>query len=480
MKLLLVMCLAVWGLITTPAQTIAQDYQSLFRDFDPQSLTSNDKRFLQTALAFEGHYNGLLDGAWGRLSQRAMTGYSRAEFGSETQNWHMAMLAWSFFQRADADGWKMRYLRPLGMSMLWPEKAYVADAPSERFLNFRHTRSSLSISIGIHDPSVAQSVHNYTLGTHEHATQPYSVRKQDLAVSSATRRDGSTLYARSNFVDGAWSTIMIFANKSDGPILNAVAASIEVGPSRPLAIASGGALEEAIMAATALAEEADGNRQVARSQDARPQPEKRAESTGGSGSGFVVSSAGHVLTNAHVVSGCGRIAVDGQPASLKGISAEFDLALVQSASISGKAVAVFSATSAKLNSDVTAVGFPYAGLLGGLNVTRGSVSSLKGIGGDQTTMQITAPVQTGNSGGPLLSSDGEVVGVVVSKLDAVKVADVLGDLPQNVNFAIRGEIAKMFLAQNGLDPVLSLSDERLEPEVLAERAKGFTVFVECE
>ena len=180
-----------------------------------------------------------------------------------------------------------------------------------------------------------------------------------------------------------------------------------------------------------------------------------------------------------MVQGCREIRVDGQPAELVSISEEFDLALLQSTPNGQKAVAVFSATSARLNSDITAVGFPYAGLLGGLNVTRGSVSSLKGLGGDATTMQITAPIQSGNSGGPLLSSDGEVVGVVVSKLDAEKVADVIGDVPQNVNFAIRGEIAKLFLSQNGVDPELSLEDDKLEPEVLAARAKDFTSFVEC-
>lgn len=198
-----------------------------------------------------------------------------------------------------------------------------------------------------------------------------------------------------------------------------------------------------------------------------------------SGSGFMVSAAGHVMTNAHVVDGCTDYFVDGNPAVLIATSDKFDLALLLSASSADKQIAVFSASSAKLNSDVTAVGFPYAGLLGGLNVTRGSVSSLKGLGGSETTMQISSPVQSGNSGGPLLSSEGEVVGVVVSKLDAVKVADILGDTPQNVNFAVRGEIAKLFLAQNGVDPLISITDDELKPEELATRAKGFTAFIQC-
>ena len=95
-------------------------------------------------------------------------------------------------------------------------------------------------------------------------------------------------------------------------------------------------------------------------------------------------------------------------------------------------------------------------------------------------MQITAPVQTGNSGGPLLGPDGAVVGVIVSKLDALKFAEFLGDLPQNVNYAIRGEIAKVFLAQNGIEPLLSLADEHVDPVKIADQASKFTTFIECK
>src|SRR4051794_27113692 len=55
-------------------------------------------------------------------------------------------------------------------------------------------------------------------------------------------------------------------------------------------------------------------------------------------------------------------------------------------------------------------------------------------------MQISAPVQPGNSGGPVLDRSGNVVGVVVSKLDAIKAALITGDIPQNVNFAIHSSI----------------------------------------
>ncbi|WP_223426953.1 hypothetical protein [Tateyamaria pelophila] len=60
------------------------------------------------------------------------------------------------------------------------------------------------------------------------------------------------------------------------------------------------------------------------------------------------------------------------------------------------------------------------------------------------------------------------------------VSEATGDLPQNVNFAIRGEIAKLFLSQNGVDPSLSLSDAKLDPVTIAERASEYTTFITCD
>ncbi|MEX0319015.1 MAG: trypsin-like peptidase domain-containing protein [Ruegeria sp.] len=459
-----------------PNKTLSQDFETLLSDFDAGDLTHQDKRFLQTALAFEGYYHGLLDGAWGKISSQALRRYSQAEFGTEPEDWHMAMLAWSLMDLVSTDGWNTRFFPGLGISVLWPEKAIIRDQDSEHFLNYRHAGSSLSISIGVHNVDTAQRLHDFTLGTHEKAGQPYQVRKSNLAVSSATKRDGSTLYTRSDFVGGAWSTVMLSASKRDGAILGAVSSSISRGRVQPIRISTGGKLDYVIQEVITAVEQAEEDQAKTAANSPNDQG---SEATASSGSGFIVSVAGHVLTNAHVINGCGSVFVDGAPAQTIDASEEFDLALLRVEPDATRAVAVFSASSAKLNSDVTVAGYPYAGLLGGLNVTRGSVSSLKGLGGEAITMQITNPIQSGNSGGPLLASDGEVVGVVVSKLDAVKVAGALGDIPQNVNFAIRGEIARLFLSQNGVEPQLSLENERLEPEDLAELAKGFTTFIEC-
>lgn len=142
------------------------------------------------------------------------------------------------------------------------------------------------------------------------------------------------------------------------------------------------------------------------------------------------------------------------------------------------AVANFATEPTRLNSDVTVVAYPLSSLLGGVNVSRGAVSSLKGFQGDSARMPITAPVQLGNSGGPVLSADGAVVGIVVSKLLAAALGPS-GDALQNVNFAIRDRNAKLFLTSNGVEPVLAGPDPVLAPELLAEQATRFTVFIQC-
>ena len=72
-----------------------------------------------------------------------------------------------------------------------------------------------------------------------------------------------------------------------------------------------------------------------------------------------------------------------------------------------------------------------------LKVTDGLISSLNGLRDNAGMFQITNPIQPGNSGGPLITEEGQVVGVVTSSLNAARVFAVTGSLPQNVNFAVK-------------------------------------------
>ena len=95
-------------------------------------------------------------------------------------------------------------------------------------------------------------------------------------------------------------------------------------------------------------------------------------------------------------------------------------------------------------------------------MTRGNISSLLGLMNDPNYLQISAAVQPGNSGGPVIDLAGRVVGIVTAKLNAVAVADITGDIPQSINFAIRPDVAARFLEENNVAFVAADTDAALE------------------
>lgn len=470
--------LLIWVFFLSAFPASAQEFERLFDPFSASRYSYEELRFLQLGLALEGYYNGLLDGAWGQISNRAITLYAGQEFDSPPQDIHAAFLAYSTADFLESDQWEMRYFDVLGLSFLVPTSALIEAPKTDDFLNYEHAGSSLKLSIGFGNRAWAEGVHDYAVGFGTSKGAPYTVRKPGVAITSATNRMGQTLYVRSLFWRGQWATLMLSAYEKDAGLLAAVSASITQERYASLYVPKGGYLFS-VAATTAELLEALEEDPPAPSREASVTPDEEDE-TRSSGTGFVVSDEGYVLTNAHVVEGCRDMFVNDAEARLITISTSFDLALLQADFPDGQAVASFAPATARLNQDVIAVGYPYAGLLGGVNVTRGAVSSMTGLGGDETTMQMTAPVQPGNSGGPVLSDHGEVLGVVVSKLDALTVADTFGDIPQNVNFAIRGEAARLFLSLNGVVPQIGAMDTPLSPVELAEKATAFTVFISCD
>lgn len=202
------------------------------------------------------------------------------------------------------------------------------------------------------------------------------------------------------------------------------------------------------------------------------------------GTGFAVSPATHVVTNAHVAGGCRSLRVlqgnASAPASLLVTDEALDLAVLRTELHTARVAALRSTPALRVGENVVSFGFPLSGALSKEgNLTTGNVSALAGLRDDSTYLQMTAPVQPGNSGGPLLDSSAHVVGVVTAKLDAVAIARRTGDIPQNVNFAIKAEVLRALLRANGVPFDEEASDRTLAVADIAELARGFTVQIEC-
>ena len=134
----------------------------------------------------------------------------------------------------------------------------------------------------------------------------------------------------------------------------------------------------------------------------------------------------------------------------------------------------------RIGESVVAVGFPLRGLLSSdAIITTGTISALAGLRNDRRNIQITAPLQPGNSGGPLLGENGSVVGVVVGKLDALKLSELTGDIPQNVNFAVSVGTLQSFLNANGVPYAIDDSADIKTSTEIAAHASRYTVLLEC-
>jgi serine protease Do len=173
-----------------------------------------------------------------------------------------------------------------------------------------------------------------------------------------------------------------------------------------------------------------------------------------SGTGFVCAP-GIVATNHHVVDGAKEIEFR-LPLQNRSITLEVvlsdptnDIALLRVADSREQLpppLPLIDSNDVRLATQAFVVGFPLGETLGsGHKVTSGLVSGLDGLKGDPRELQLTAPVQPGSSGSPVFDSAGRVIGVVTSSLDSITALKVSGDIPQNVNFALKTEYVTLLL-----------------------------------
>ncbi|MFZ4765801.1 MAG: trypsin-like peptidase domain-containing protein, partial [Roseimicrobium sp.] len=192
-----------------------------------------------------------------------------------------------------------------------------------------------------------------------------------------------------------------------------------------------------------------------------------------------------IVTNAHVVDGWDVATIEdstGQhmTAKVESLDEKNDLAILSVETNASQSFLTLRNEGAELAEEVFTIGFPNPEIQGtNAKYTDGKISSDSGINDDRRFYQTTVPVQPGNSGGPLVNSDGQVIGVMTSRLSDMGMLRASGSLPQNVSYAIKADYLNPLL--RGLAGE-SFSNQRLvsdkqERSALVKRLRSAVVRV---
>ena len=202
----------------------------------------------------------------------------------------------------------------------------------------------------------------------------------------------------------------------------------------------------------------------------------------GSGTGFFVSAEGHIVSNDHVVGICRKVAtkIEGETKYFNILKTDEvnDLGIIKGDYKSPNFLSI-KADGAEYGEDIVAFGYPLADALStSVKLTRGIVSSLSGPGNNYSEIQIDAAIQPGNSGGPILNMEGQVVGVASSGLNKLYMLEKAEYIPENVNFAVASPTLSNFLKANGV-PISNKSYDVKNTKELAKIGRPSTLQLFC-
>jgi len=199
-----------------------------------------------------------------------------------------------------------------------------------------------------------------------------------------------------------------------------------------------------------------------------------------SGSGYLIDKKGHVVTNAHVIDGCSIITTGkNNTAEILRADENNDIAIIKTSDIEEYRAMSFANQDPALGQRIFVSGFPLNEILENLNFTSGTVSSEVGWLQNINEFQFTAPIQPGNSGGPILNEYGGVVGMSVASVSNKKFEELMDTLVQNINFGIRQSSIQSLLEQENIKYEKGNPKWFASEEAVAKEAKSGTILIKC-
>ncbi|WP_299703692.1 serine protease [uncultured Tateyamaria sp.] len=192
-------------------------------------------------------------------------------------------------------------------------------------------------------------------------------------------------------------------------------------------------------------------------------------------SGFFVDNRGTVLTTSQAVDSCTRVTVDSETdAEVAVVNETLGVAVLKPTStLAPLAIARFSDAQPRLQSEVAAAGFSFEGVLGAPSMTFGTLSDVRGLGGEQNLSRLAMNTLPGDVGGPVLDAGGGVLGMLLPQEQGGRA------LPDGVRFALDREALQDVLAEAGLAAASTNSAAPIDPVDLSAAATGMTVLVSC-
>lgn len=452
MRTVLITGMLVISLLLVSSKAFTNNFDLLFMEFDARQMNSAEKRLLQTGLALEGHYVGLIDGSWGKRSQMALEDYSKTELSNhtETRFYHAFILLLSVVRIHNETGWDDKYISASNLSIAAPWKLLKKERnDKENEFEWSTNNNDLKIQHFTVSERNAIEIHNSIKKQHAISDEPYILRLPNLLVTKVSDNKGNILYLRTDKTHKLWSATFIRSSKEQKNMLNAISSSIHYGAPRSWDIPKDSLLDRIMKQGFSLISKSNAETEEPHSSHTNKPSSTNTISPTSIGTAFYINNT-DLVTAEHIISQCTAITLsNGIKLNLISSDKSIDLAVLNSPIRSHHWLPLSMTGKANLGEQVYALGYPYYMLTGtSLNLTSGNVSALAGYNDNHQFISISVPVQPGNSGGPLLNKKGEILGVISSRLSAAAIAKATGSLPQNINYAVTGEELINFLRRS--------------------------------
>lgn len=426
-----------------------------------RALSAGERRDLQRALQWAGHYNSTIDGAFGRGTRDAMAAWQSANGFEATGLLTSRQRATLIGQyNAILEGLGMEIVRDIeaGIEMRMPTAVLAFDKYDPPFAHYTPTGDLAARVLLISqkgDPATLASLYEILQTLRIVPLEgPRNLLRDSFSIVG--REPGFVSETQVTLLDGEIKGFTLVWPQGDEQRRTRVLQDM-----RDSFVRRSGTLD-------AVADLAEDRRAdlIAGLEVRRPTLSR---------SGFYVDSSGAVVTSAEAVQNCTRITLDDTyDATLNSLDPTGSIAVLRPTEIlAPPAVARISSAPPRLQSEVAVAGYSFEGQLNAPSITFGTLADLKGLSGEPDVSRLSLPALPGDVGGPVLDDRGNVFGLLLPQPQGNR------RLPEAVRFALTGEAFSAALARAGIQAQPGEQTASLAPEDITSRGVEMTVLVSC-